>query len=101
PAISQAFLSFQPPLRQYVGVGVSVPLRIFDRNQGEKLRTQLDVGRIEQLRDATLAQVFSDVNSAYATLTSNLSLLPPYREKYLDQASRVRETISLSYQNGG
>ena len=101
PAISQAFLSFQPPLRQYVGVGVSVPLRIFDRNQGEKLRTQLDVGRIEQLRDATLAQVFSDVDSAYATLTSNLSLLQPYREKYLDQASRVRETMSFSYQNGG
>ena len=101
PAISQAFLSFQPPLRQYFGVGVSVPLRIFDRNQGEKLRTQLDVGRIEQLRDATMAQVFSDVDSAYATLTSNLNLLRPYKEKYLDQASRVRETISFSYQNGG
>jgi outer membrane protein, heavy metal efflux system len=101
PSISQAFLSYQPPLRQYVGVGISVPLRIFDRNQGEKLRTQLEIGRIEQLRDATLAQVFSDVDSAYATLTSNLNLLRPYKEKYLDQASRVRETISFSYQNGG
>jgi cobalt-zinc-cadmium efflux system outer membrane protein len=101
PSISQAFLSFQPPLRQYVGVGVSVPLRIFDRNQGEKLRTQLDIGRIEQLRDATQAQVFSDVDSAFATLTSNLNLLRPYKEKYLDQAVRVRDTISFSYQNGG
>jgi outer membrane protein, heavy metal efflux system len=101
PSISQAFLSYQPPLRQYVGAGISVPLRIFDRNQGEKLRTQLEIGRIEQLRDATLAQVFSDVDSAYATLTSNLNLLRPYKEKYLDQASRVRETISFSYQNGG
>ena len=101
PSISQAFLSYQPPLRQYFGVGISVPLRIFDRNQGEKLRTQLEIGRIEQLRDATLAQVFSDVDSAYATLTSNLNLLRPYKEKYLDQASRVRETISFSYQNGG
>ena len=101
PAISQAFLSFQPPLRQYVGVGVSVPLRIFDRNQGEKLRTELEIGRIEQLRDATMAQLFSDVDSAYATLTSNLNLLRPYKEKYLDQAFRVRDTISFSYQNGG
>ena len=101
PSISQAFLSFQPPLRQYVGVGVSVPLRIFDRNQGEKLRTELDVGRIDQLHNATLAQVFSDVDSAYTTLTSNINLLRPYKEKYLDQAFRVRETISFSYQNGG
>jgi len=101
PSISQAFLSFQPPLRQYIGVGVSVPLRIFDRNQGEKLRTKLDIGRIQQLSDATQAQVFSDVDSAYATLTSNLNLLRPYKEKYLDQAFRVRDTISFSYQNGG
>ncbi len=33
PSISQAFLSYQPPLHQYVGVSVGVPLRIFDRNQ--------------------------------------------------------------------
>ncbi len=26
-----------------LGVSVSIPLRIFDRNQGEKLRTQLDI----------------------------------------------------------
>ncbi len=36
PSISQAYLSYQPPLREYVGLGVSIPLRIFDRNQGEK-----------------------------------------------------------------
>ena len=46
-----------------LGVSVSIPLRIFDRNQGEKLRTQLDITRNERLRDATEAQVFSDVDS--------------------------------------
>src|SRR5262249_30899117 len=39
PSISQAYQSYQPPLRQYFGVSVGVPLRIFDRNQGEKRRT--------------------------------------------------------------
>src|SRR5262245_25500332 len=47
PSISQAFASFQPALRQYVGVNLSVPLRLFDRNQGEKLRTFLDIHRDE------------------------------------------------------
>ena len=28
-------------------------------------------------------------------------LLRPYKQKYLDQAVRVRETISFSYQHGG
>src|SRR5262249_50482326 len=35
PSISQVSQSYQPPLRQYVGVSVGVPLRLFDRNQGE------------------------------------------------------------------
>lgn len=48
PAISQVFASYQPPLRQFVGVSVGVPMRIFDRNQGEKLRTQLDISRTER-----------------------------------------------------
>ena len=39
-----------PPIDQYFGVNVSIPLRIFDRNQGEKQRTQLDIDRNEQTR---------------------------------------------------
>jgi cobalt-zinc-cadmium efflux system outer membrane protein len=100
PSISQAAQSFQPPLNQYVGLSISVPLRIFDRNQGEKLRTQLDIGRNEQLRNATEAQVFSDVDSAYATVLSNVNLLRPYKEQYLAQSLQVRDTISFSYQQG-
>jgi len=90
-----------PPIDLYFGVDVSIPLRIFDRNQGEKLRTKLDITRNERLRDAAEAQVFSDVDSAYATLNSNLILLRPYKQKYLAQAVRVRDTIFFSYQHGG
>jgi cobalt-zinc-cadmium efflux system outer membrane protein len=89
-----------PPIPVYFGVGVSVPLRIFDKNQGEKLRTQLDIDRSVRLADAARAQVFNDVDSAYATVNSTLVLLKPYKERYLPQASRVRDTISFSYQHG-
>ena len=84
-----------------LGISVSIPLRVFDRNQGEKLRTQLDVTRSERLRDATEAGVLSDVDSGYATLDSTLSLLRPYKAKYLGQSVRVRDTIFFSYRNGG
>jgi cobalt-zinc-cadmium efflux system outer membrane protein len=90
-----------PPIDFYFGLDVSIPLRIFDRNQGEKLRTKLDIARNEKLRDAAKAQVFSDVDSAYATLNSNLILLRPYKQKYLAQAVHVRDTILFSYQHGG
>jgi cobalt-zinc-cadmium efflux system outer membrane protein len=100
PTISQAYLSYQPPLKEYVGAGFSIPLRIFDRNQGEKLRTELDIERNQKLLDATQAQVFSDVDSAYVTANSNLILLRPYKSKYLEQATRVRDTMKFSYEHG-
>jgi outer membrane protein, heavy metal efflux system len=84
-----------------VGVSVGIPLRIFDRNQGEKLRTKLDITRNERLRDAAEAAVLSDVDSSYATLESDLILLRPYKAKYLQQSLRVRDTIFFSYQHGG
>jgi outer membrane protein, heavy metal efflux system len=90
-----------PPIPSYFGVNVSIPLRIFDRNQGEKLRTQEDIARNERLRDAATAQVFSDVDSAYATLESNLTLLRLYKETYLKEATEVRDTVSFAYTRGG
>jgi cobalt-zinc-cadmium efflux system outer membrane protein len=85
----------------YVGLSISIPLRIFDRNQGERLRTQLDILRNERLRDAAEASVYSDVDSAYATLNSTLILLRPYKAKYLQQAVTVREIVTFSYERGG
>ena len=67
---------------------MSIPLRIFDRNQGEKERTQLDIGRNQQMEDATRAQVFADVDSAYAQINSNVDpAAARTRPKYLSQAA--------------
>jgi outer membrane protein, heavy metal efflux system len=71
-----------PPLDQYFGF------------------TELDIDHNEKLIEATRAQVFSDVDSAYATVNSTVILLHPYKERYLQQASRVRDTIAFSYQHG-
>jgi len=84
-----------------LGVSLSIPLRIFDRNQGEKLRTELDIQRDQRLREAAEAGVLSDVDSGYAVVASHLALLRPYRQKYLEQAARVRDTLFFSYQQGG
>ncbi len=71
--------SFNNPFdHESLGASVSFPLRIFDRNQGEKF----------------------DVDSAHAIVTSTVSLLQPYKARYLQQASRIRETISFSYEHG-
>ncbi|HEY6849707.1 MAG TPA: TolC family protein [Terracidiphilus sp.] len=90
-----------PNANQTLGVSVNIPLRIFDHNQGEKQRTLIDIDKSKQASEATRAQVFSDVDTAYAQVESNIALLNPYKEKYKDQATRVRDTITYSYQHGG
>src|ERR1019366_1519200 len=49
PSFSNSFAN------ETIGGSVSVPLRIFDKNQGEKARTQVDIGKNERLRDAAEA----------------------------------------------
>ncbi len=84
-----------------IGVSVSIPLRIFDRNQGEKKRTLIDIDRSQQSSDGARAQVFSDVDTAYELVRSNVELLKPYKAKYNEQALRVRDTVTFAYQHGG
>jgi cobalt-zinc-cadmium efflux system outer membrane protein len=86
----------------YTGIGVSIPLRIFDRNQGEKARTQIDIAHAERQKEAAQAQVFSDVDSAYYTMQSTVNQLRSYisASGYLETAKRIRDTMSFSYQRG-
>jgi outer membrane protein, heavy metal efflux system len=90
-----------PNANQTLGLSVNIPLRVFDHNQGEKKRTQIDIERSQEASDAARAQVFSDVDSAYATVEANIALLKPYKAKYNDEALKVRDTVSYSYLHGG
>jgi cobalt-zinc-cadmium efflux system outer membrane protein len=83
-----------------LGGSVTIPLRIFDRNQGEKARTLVDIRRNERLKDASGAQVVSDVSTGYTNLVSALNLLQPYKTKYLLLAIDVRDTVEFSYRHG-
>jgi cobalt-zinc-cadmium efflux system outer membrane protein len=86
---------------QTLGASVSIPLRIFDRDQGEKKRTEIDIERSREASEATRAQVFSDVDTAYELVRSNIALLKPYKAKYNDEALHVRDTVTYAYEHGG
>ncbi len=94
--------SFSNPFaNNTVGASFSIPLRIFDRNQGEKARTQIDIGKNEKLEAAAEAQIYSDVDSAYSTLEQALTLLGRYKSFYLPLALRTRDRYRDAFQHGG
>lgn len=83
-----------------IGASVSIPLRVFDRNQGEKERTRYEVDSSRSAVTAAHNQVVSDVNQAWLALETALRLAQRYNGHYLDEAAHVRDNLQFSYRNG-
>jgi len=83
------------------GFGVSIPLRIFDRNQGEIARTQTEIGRSAALRDVVAAQALAEVETAYAGLQIQRDRVALLRDTYLPKALQARQTVEFAYRRGG
>ncbi len=83
------------------GFGVSLPLRIFDRNQGEIARTLLEVDRVEEVRRAILVQIRADVQTALAATEEQRRKVLLLRDTYLPKARQARETVEYAYRRGG
>jgi len=84
-----------------IGLGISVPIRIFDRNQGEIARTRAEVDRAEALRQASALQALTDVDTALAAVTTSREKVVLLRDVYLPKARRARETVEFAYRRGG
>jgi outer membrane protein, heavy metal efflux system len=82
------------------GVNVAIPLRIFDRNQGEKERTRYEIESSRFAVTAARNQVVSDVDQAWMALDTAQRLAHRYNSHYLDEAVRVRDNLQFSYRNG-
>jgi cobalt-zinc-cadmium efflux system outer membrane protein len=83
------------------GFQVSIPLRIFDRNQGEKERTRYEAQSSRFAEIAARNQVVNDVDQAWAAYDAALTLAKRYNSHYVDEATRVRDNLEFSYRHGG
>jgi len=83
------------------GFQVSIPLRIFDRNQGEKERTRYEAQSSRFAETAARNQVLNDVDQAWAGYQSAVNLAKRYNGHYLSEAERVRTNLEFSYRHGG
>jgi cobalt-zinc-cadmium efflux system outer membrane protein len=82
------------------GANINIPLRLFDRNQGEKERTRFELESSRLALTAAQNQVVSDVDTAWAAYLAAQSQSVRYRSKYLSEAAHVRDNLEFSYRNG-
>ena len=84
-----------------IGFGISLPIRIFDRNQGEIARTRADVSRANAAREAVAIQALADVDAALSTLRSEAEKIKVLTDSYLPKARQTRDTVEYAYRRGG
>jgi cobalt-zinc-cadmium efflux system outer membrane protein len=78
----------------------SIPMPIFDRNQGEIARTRYAINQAKEQQSAATGQVLTDVKDAYEGLRTNGRLVQMYRSGILDDAKRSRDISEYSYRRG-
>jgi cobalt-zinc-cadmium efflux system outer membrane protein len=79
----------------------SIPLAIFNRNQGEIARTKSIITMSEEQKAFTNGQVLTDVKDAYEGMKSNDRMVMMYRDKYRDIAKKDRDIADYAYHRGG
>ena len=83
------------------GFSISVPLRIFDRNQGNRQTARYQAQTVRFSQTAVLNQVHSDVAQAWVAYTVAKGLSDRYNAHYLDESKDVLSIAQFAYDHGG
>jgi cobalt-zinc-cadmium efflux system outer membrane protein len=78
----------------------SIPLAIFDRNQGNIAQTRIAIRQTEEQRKAANGQVLTDVKDAYEGLQEAAQIAQLLKSTYLDVAQRSRDISEYAYRRG-
>jgi len=78
----------------------SVPLPIFNRNQGEIARTRFVITQAQEQEKFANGQALTDVYDAYEGLRTSENVVLLYRSGYLDVAQKDRDIAEYAYRHG-
>lgn len=83
-----------------ITVQLSIPLPIFDRNQGEIARTEVAINQARQQEAAARGQVLTDVKDAFEALQTADRVTQYFRNTYLEAAQRNGNISEFAYRRG-
>ncbi len=83
------------------GFNLNIPIRLFDRNQGNKKTAEYTAAGSRFTVVAARNQVLSDVDQAWIGYTRSKVLSDRYTTHYLDEAADVLSIAQFAYEHGG
>jgi cobalt-zinc-cadmium efflux system outer membrane protein len=84
-----------------VGASINIPLRIFDRNQGNKLTAKYQSDASRFTLTAARNQVVSDVDQAFVGYTQSKRLSDRFSNHYLDESTDILRIAQFAFEHGG
>ena len=78
----------------------SIPLPLFNRNQGQIEHTRIAITQAEEQERASNGQTLTDVRDAYEALRVSDRVVDFYKSSYLDVAQKDRDIAEYAYQRG-
>jgi cobalt-zinc-cadmium efflux system outer membrane protein len=78
----------------------SIPLAIFDRNQGNIAQTRIAIRQAEEQQKGANGQVLTDVRDAYEGLQEAGRIAQLLKSTYVDVAQRSRDISEYAYRRG-
>ena len=83
------------------GFSINIPLRIFDKNQGNKQTTQFQADATRFTAAAARNQVVSDVEQAWVGYTRAKGLSDRFTNHYLEESQDVLSIAQFAFDHGG
>lgn len=83
------------------GFSINIPLRLFDRNQGNKETSRYQAQASQFTATAAANQVRSDLAQAWVGYTTAKALSDRYSSHYLDESKEVLDIAQFAYEHGG
>lgn len=83
-----------------LGFSFSIPLPIYNRNQGEIARVNAEHEQLVRRKEAVKAQVLNEVKTAYNEFRSGRELVENIEQNLLKPAEQARDTAAYVYRTG-
>jgi cobalt-zinc-cadmium efflux system outer membrane protein len=83
------------------GFNINIPVRIFDKNQGNKATARYQADGARFTETAVRNQVVSDVTQAWVGYSQAKRLSDRYTQHYLDESQDVLNIAQFAFEHGG
>ncbi len=100
PSLGLQTFATTDPSGVAIGAGASIPLPLFDRNQGAIARARADAHRAELELAARTTELSLALGGAQRVLASRRAALAQFRDGALVHLDRLRSMAEASYRNG-